>query len=228
MTAPTLPFLFFDRVWHVGSMNPEDGKTRTSQEGFCLSVSLAPDIWSSIARVGGPSWELSRPNAAFVDAVHLDEAARAAVMTWAVERGYAAAQTWHRAWSYDSEMEEWRFMSFATGIEAEEEAEFQGTEDDEEVPSKTGTAVDTEEGHVLTAAGMAALGRWMWESDAENGAILLYTREVLAPDDPEIMGVWWDEVADPDALSYPRGGILPERLGAFEKRIEDPGHDFRP
>lgn len=32
----------------------------------------------------------------------------------------------------------------------------------------------------------------------------------------DLAGLWWEDRFDPAALSYPRGVILPDRVGSFE------------
>jgi hypothetical protein len=56
--------LQFETLFHVGTMNPEDRGIiyKYSYEGNGLSVSLDPDQWIRIAKLGGlPIWELANP-----------------------------------------------------------------------------------------------------------------------------------------------------------------------
>ncbi|WP_408903414.1 hypothetical protein [Methylobacterium radiotolerans] len=50
-----VPIIELGRVHHVGSLDPARWGSlhRSSQEGPCLSVSLCPDAWTGIARLGG-------------------------------------------------------------------------------------------------------------------------------------------------------------------------------
>jgi hypothetical protein len=53
-------------------------------------------------------------------------------------------------------------------------------------------------------------------------AVIIWLKEVLKPQMPNVVGLWWDENLDPLNLSAPRGVILPEELERFETlEVED-------
>src|SRR3546814_17511865 len=74
------------------------------QEGHGLSVSMDPDAWEVIAKLGGePLWELSRDGNRGLDAHGLSECHRRKRSDWAESEGLAVrADAWR--WSrYDDE-----------------------------------------------------------------------------------------------------------------------------
>lgn len=207
-------FKNIDEVWHVGSLDPASRTRRPSLEGPCLSVSVDPQDWGHIARIAGPVWTLNRPGATWLDACNLTDSERAGIMSWAEAEGLAEPCELWRAWIYDSEADSWSYMTCADYESALEEID--GDTLCDGVPSETGGLVDSVSGWSLTDRGMETLERWADRLDGEAGAIILYAMLKLAPEMPELAGIWWDELHDPLSLSCPRGGILPERLGEFE------------
>jgi hypothetical protein len=208
-----------ERVFHVGSLDPASRTCRPSLEGPCLSVSVDPEDWGRIARVAGPTWTLERPGAKWLDACNLADEEMSRIMGWAEREGLAAPATVWRAWHSDDEADSWSFLQLPSGEAALAEAEGRDLEG-EEIPSLTGGPVDSMHGWTLTAAGMSVLERWADELDGEGGAIILYAMLKPAPKDPDLAGIWWDEIHDPLSLSCPRGGVLPGRLDLFEIRDE--------
>ena len=212
-------FASIPRVWHVGTLERESRTARASLEAFMLSVSEHPDEWGSIARCGGTTWTLDRGDALWLDAHALDDDALRAIREWGIARGYAEARTIWRAWHYDDELDDWRYMSFLD----EEKARYEVDGDDcpeGEVPSENGELVDTEDGVVLTDLGMSRLERWHDRTMGEDGLLILWAQDVLLPENPEMVGIWWYDDTHPEALSCPRGGLFPERMGDFEIRDE--------
>ena len=213
----SLPYIQIDEVYHIGTIETEDRgmQAKGSLEAFCLSVSLHPEDWSSIARLGGsPLWSMSRPGSLWLDVLALEPHSRAEIESWAEQAGYVEPSTHWRAWFSDEEGN-WSFMR-CDSLEAADR-EIDNPED--EGPCPDGSRIDLEEGYRLTERGMRELERWQEASDAQDGMIILYARDVLAPAEPRLAGLWWDETYDPGALSCPRGGILPARLSEFEAAL---------
>lgn len=212
------PLQRLNEVYHVGLLDPSTRTGRASLEAFLLSVSIHPEEWASIARCGGPTWTLERPGACYLDATALDDTAEAEITAWGLERGYLVPATIWRVWHYDDEGDSWGYMSFTDEAQARMEADCLDYED-EEIPSENGETLDPIEGMILTEAAMAALERWPEATMAQDGITILWAREVLALENPDLVGVWWNDDKNPEALSCPRGGIFPERLAEF--RIYD-------
>lgn len=212
-------------VFHVGSLETASRTDRASLEAFMLSVSLDPEDWTSIARCAGTTWSLACERARWLDAMALDDTAMTEISTWGMERGYIRPAVLWRAWHYDDEGDTWRYMTCLSESQAileTEDVEFEAGE----IPSASGTPVDKVDGVLLTDEGMAALERWHDRTMGLEGTLILWAREVLLPEDPDLVGIWWNEDHDPQSLSCPRGGIFPERLELFE--IRDPAGNVPP
>lgn len=100
-------------VFHVGQMNPEmkgAGPNKTSLEGNGLSVSLHPEAWKRIARLGGnPTWSLkpSSGQGLFLDVLALSEAQRESIGHWGIANGLCAPKDcWEVVWTTDELDEE--------------------------------------------------------------------------------------------------------------------------
>ncbi|MCW3782988.1 hypothetical protein [Defluviimonas salinarum] len=210
-------YLRLGEVLHVGSLDPASRTARASLEGPCLSVSVDPEDWGHIARVSGPTWTLVRPGALWLDACGLGDAEKARIRDWAKTAGLAEETTAWRAWQYDDEADDWRYMTLPTREAAEAECQDM---DPDGVPSDNGELVEPVAALRLTQAAMARLERWHDPLDGEAGALILYAMEVLEPDHPDLVGIWWNEIHDPLSLSCPRGGVLPARLDEFDIRDE--------
>lgn len=211
--------LRMDEVIHVGTLDPETRTSRASLEGPCLSVSLDPDAWSSIARTAGPEWLLTRPGALWLDACALSDDQLSLISEWAIEEGFLERCDIWRAWHYDGESDDWGFSRHNTKEEAGYEVE---GDDTGQAPTDDGEPVDVEAGLRLTDAGMERLERWGDRLDGLDGAIILYAMD-LADRNPDLCGIWWNEDDNPLSLSCPRGGILPSRIYEFEAFSADFG-----
>lgn len=223
-----IPVLRLHKVFHVGSMDSSrrgENSGRSSQEGACLSVSLTPNAWASIARLGNELHILENPDGVFLDVVALlsDEEARSEVLSWAVEAGLTETRALWRVWNYDDETEEWRFLLFTTSTEAFSEACCQADQDYAEA-----TAVPGPDGHsgieqIEAPVGLEPLQKLTGfsvrpDEDATNAIVTAFAMlrgEQLTgrPFD----GVWWRETYAPDSLSSPRGGIFQTRVELWAK-----------
>lgn len=117
-----------------------------------------------------------------------------------------------KAFRYDDEADSWGVMIFDDHGKALSEIE----EDPDEGPEGW-PAIEAFEGLRLTQSGMDRLERWVDPCHAMDGLVILWTNEVLAPANPDVVGIWWDDIDDPLSLSCPRGGILPARLAEFSR-----------
>ncbi|MEP1315004.1 MAG: hypothetical protein ABJK83_00230, partial [Parasphingorhabdus sp.] len=163
-----IPTRNIDQVFHVGSLDVQSRTTRASLEGPCLSISLHPDEWGQIARIGGPVWELTSPGAVWFDAVNVGDDLAAEMESWAIQEGLAEEATLWRSWFFDGESDDWSYMI----CDSREKAEYEADEEiDEDIgaPTDDGTAVDSLPGLRLTDAGMAHLERWSEPMDGEAG-----------------------------------------------------------
>lgn len=202
------PIASFEALWHVGTFDLADkGCNGESHEGRGLSVSVDPDAWVEIHRLGGlPVWELTRAGNAFLDFHRLDRRRRKAVAAWCVENGYAVrGKAWKAEWQ-DDEAERRRHMLFDTRVEAEAQVE--------DEPDATVGEVEV---HRATALMEAFVGRHVDPVEMPDHMAAAYADKVLGLD-----GVWWEDERDPDLLSAPRGVIFPERLAAWRRAAASP------
>jgi len=198
-------------VFHVGTLVPDQkGHFHADGlEGHCLSVSLHPEAWIQIARLGGESvWRLDHASGVFVDILSLeaDSAAANAVRAWGIEQGLSQIKTCWRAWQYDSEEDDWRYMIFDDEKEAHLNAD--------EFEDREGGNVEC----VSLCVGTPALCEIIGWKDASTKEVLDFlVLAYLEGNVPEVQGVWWNEILDPGALSAPRAGILPSKLHEWQR-----------
>lgn len=211
-----LPVIRLSRVYHVGTLDPALRGTlhRSSQEGPCLSVSLCPQSWVEIARLGGsPLFALERDGAEFFDVLAAmdDPELRTFVLQWAEDEGLLAFREQWKAWQYDDETEEWRYFLADTREEAEAEVdEFSRGPDD-------GPATELLMGFLATDELYARLGCGLFNpAFAIEFAFMQWAREG-APIHAgrSFDGVWFREDHAPERLSAPRGGIFPEAVASW-------------
>lgn len=196
LEAAGMPFRSFPVLYHVGSLNAAD-KGNDSYEGAGLSVSLHPEEWMEIAQLSGPVWQAIRPGNKFLDFYRLTKRQKATIIAWGQSEGYLEQKAQWRVDYYDEEYEEKRFFVFDNEQEAQEEAQEYGT-----VPKEIKGATDstakliqrTKQGRVSPGMGFELL-------------CPVYVEDVL-----NIDGVWWNERLEPEALSAPRGVIVPSQI----------------
>lgn len=203
-----LPVLQTDTVLHIGRLDLAT-KGRNSLEGHCLSVSLCPTAWRSIAQLGGhPLWSLTLRNAAYLDLhrVEKSKALRAHIEAWGLVQDYVRQVQCWRVWCTDEEGD-FRYSLYATETAARLESG-----DDDEGPDH-GPAVEP----LAILAGTQRLADHVHVADlATRESFDLLALVWAESTQPAVCGVWWSETYDPMALSAPRGGIFPDRLSQFD------------
>jgi len=190
------PLRSLGRVCHIGTLNPAD-KGDFSWEAHGLSVSLHPEEWEAIAKLGGLPWHLlERDGGVFLDYWALGRRARRRITHWGVQHGLVERQFVHaRSW-WDDELEDTMRSFHATRADAVEEND----------------ALDGEGNisRVVTHPGTAALeqrtGMTAPDLDAFDAMLVCYVEDAH----PDLDGVWWADRHGP--LSAPRGCIVPARL----------------
>lgn len=201
---PDLPVVAFAEVFHVGTLNEAERKD-ASHEGDGVSVSLHPDDWISIARLGrGPVWSFDRADdepLRFLDWHNLTSEQRDGLRTWGASQGWVTRrQVYNVLWEDEDWPGETIFMPFDSEDEARYEAE--GRDDARIQPATAWRPTDTfPEARI--------------DADVDPSDILaaLYVREYR----PDLDGVWWEDTYAPELLSCPRG-VLVHDLGAYERR----------
>jgi len=219
-----LPALALSRVFHVGSLAGRGAQSAESLEGPCLSVSLHPRAWTSIARLGGlPCWTIALKGKKLrvLDMHAIGEEGRRRILAEAISRNLLTPVTAYRAWHFDEEAggggDGWRFGLHETRKEAEAEIE-----DPDAGPN--GCAVEPVPGYTASAS----LSAWWFSGTgkpggrvplhlSEDAAILFLAHACGAYD-----GAWWDELLDPLALSAPRGALFPDVIACAVIRKTKP------
>ncbi|MFK5950958.1 MAG: hypothetical protein QM500_19575 [Methylococcales bacterium] len=198
-----MPVVQLDTVFHIGKMEGANAHPGYSLEGHGLSISLHPEDWRSIARLGNiPCWELTKPGAEFLDALKFEDTPilMASMISWAVDEKLIVPTTLYKFEWYDDELEQMMHMLFDSYDKALEEAG-----DEEDVVSGDGWIATPQ---LLDHTHFSKMEPVM----VLSLALLVYAETVLYMD-----GVYWDEALDPARLSAPRGCIFPGRLDAWSK-----------
>jgi hypothetical protein len=199
-TLSPLPVREFLAVTHIGTLNTEDRKTM-SYEGDGLSVSVDPDAWEYIARLGGsPWWTLTSTDGGplrFLDAHALTDAQTDAIHEWAASHGLVTRGTAYRVYFWDDELDGEVFQ-MTSRVEAETEAE-----------DRDDARIETVDAWLPTAS-FTSRGRCVDLSDTPDIVLATWVEQAR----PDLHGVWWNDTLDPVILSAPRGVIVPARLTA--------------
>lgn len=197
--------LAIEEVYHVGTLEP-DMKRRGSHEGAGLSVSLDPDVWRTIARLGDrPTWVLRRDGGAFLDvhSVRSDHVSFRHAIGWAMSQGYVVRGRLvelHLRNDAGAAVVE----LFATRDEAERERTALGDTE----------ASITASVRWLMTARMAQRAMALRPDDhalALDHALSFFAEDCL----PNVDGLWWTDDLDPGGLSAPRGVICESRLASW-------------
>ncbi len=179
-------------------------------------MSLHPEEWTSIARLGGRTYRLRKSGARFLD-VPGGSGRDPATLAWAEREGFLAPRQFWRVTEWDPEREEDVYSDFESEAEARRESEVRSVYEDIADPVPVS-------GHVF-----APRGEEYWhEAFARSEPV----RHELAEDFAPIFharalgldGVWWNDDYDPPLLSAPRGAIFRpsewevEEVGAHRAR----------
>ena len=210
--AAGFAFKTFSKLWHVGSMNPND-KRNDSYEGAGLSVSVNPEEWQQIARIGGDLWELTKKGNKFVNFWRITKAQRKSIMDWAVANGFAEpAEIWRHSYmtqsEYSDEPEE-RYSDYHSEEEARAELGGYGDESEEKVEKVQGGVKATMKLAQRTKRDV----KYISPSEVYDLVVTVYAEDELDCD-----GVWWADTLDPANLSAPRGVIFPSKLSSWKAR----------
>lgn len=211
---PHLPVIELSCVYHIGTLNPADrGRPGRSLEAHMLSVSLDPEAWIRIARLGGNpihALSLAQRPARFLDihAVLDDPALSSTIEQWAVEKEYAYPGTLWRGWFFDDELDCHCCLIFPDEAAAREE--FRDPEEDAAPAGHQAVeAFDT----LLPTDKLREAIPLPFD---HPGNLLQYLVILWAETHPtDLDGVWWAEMHDPEGLSAPRGGIFPGKVDTF-------------
>lgn len=198
LAGAPVPVIHLEGLTHVGKLDPTS-KGTNSYEGQGLSVSLHPEEWQQIARLGGTVWSIGPAHPArFLDYHELTEPQREEVAEYGTNAGYVTRETVYRVTYWDGEWEEERYFTQKTREDAEYEAEDLDATITE-VPALIAT--DTFPDSTVNAG----------DTDIDQILATVWVNEVAT----EFDGVWWEDNLDVDTLSAPRGVIVPRAIPAW-------------
>jgi len=201
-TVNGFPSLNIAEVYHVGFMDPQH-KRRGSLEGSGLSVSLHPEAWTKIAKLGGrPTQALTNPKGTFLNYHALTDEQKKAILSWGEQNRYVSGATTYRVSWYDDEADGTVFSIMHDREKAEAEAEDM---EDSVVKELPGSYVAT------------PLMQQRVHGSADPSLVLdllstIFVEDVLGWD-----GVWWKDTLDPASLSAPRGVIVPNAISRWQR-----------
>ena len=188
----------FDCLYHVGTMNPDDKGSyfSSSYEGSGLSVSLDPDRWIQIARLGGfPTWKMTRDTpAVFVNYHELDNSDLERIKAWGESKDYFTEQDCYTIHWFDDELDEEVYMTFATIEQARAEFPDEDYSDDDITKETRIIATD----RLLDRAAIDS------KEDCTDGLVVAWA------EDHGYDGVWWKDEDGP--WSCARGTIFAENV----------------
>ena len=221
---PLIKARVIKHVKHIGHFDQSGAQRRATFDGPGIAVSTHPEAWRGIAGLNGPEWELTYTAAHWVDALSFTDEDLEEIQEWMVMMRYMHAVT---AWVVDCVDEKGEIIDRAFSTRKEAAAAIGSTLELEEAGDATFDSRTTEiDSFMLEKRAMARLGGWPDPLRWHDAAILLFTREVIMPKRPLVMGVWWDEPLAPERGLCPSGVLFPERLGLFD--IEDEEGVVRP
>ena len=194
-----------------------------------LSVSLCPNAWVSIAKLGGNKvWSMEKEGALFLDVLALygkkNTSLRRDIEEWGVSAGLAEKKTMWRSWCDDESglPEDRRFMLCSSEESACEEAYVESSgdlfDDGKPIIEKTEILELSEKG-----ASRASLKRFA-NKDGFDLVAGFWAEDILRGAGLDVQGVYWRETFAPEMLSAHRGGVFPslvEQWAAKEERWSD-------
>jgi ADP-ribose pyrophosphatase YjhB (NUDIX family) len=217
--AAGFAFRSFKKLWHVGSMNPND-KRDDSYEGAGLSVSVNPDEWQQIARIGGDLWELTKAGNRFVNFHRITAGQKKAILQWGIQNGLAeSAELWRYSYTTESEYgdePEQRYGLYDSEAKAREQ--LGGYSEGPEGYDPAVEGVEKVEGGVKATA---KLSQRTHRNNIDPSEVYDLVVTVYAEDMLDCDGVWWADTLDPASLSAPRGVIFPSKLSGWtQKKVQ--------
>lgn len=225
-----IPLIKLPTVVHIGTLVQADRGSQytTSMEGDGLSVSLCPNAWAQIARLGGDLHELHRGDARFFDLHGISKATMSEIAGWAQTSGLIEKRTVFRGYFYDTEREQWSSSIFPSRDKAVEEVLFDFNMDEGDtvedivlerrLPRGVKSPVVEDSIWMLTDIGLTRTNGFGADVEASDFAAMFFAEDVLAAADPTIAGVWWRERLDVSDLSAPRGAIFASAVASFARR----------
>ena len=193
------------KVFHVGEMNIKN-KSKFSLEGSGLSVSINPNEWRKIAKLGDKELHiLTNPNGIFVDGNKLNKQQKNNVISWGVENGYISQKETYKVCWYDDEMEDDVCMEFTTYDEAKVEAEY-------------GRTIEVNKGGLLPTSKLISTSMQGRIEPSQTFDLLL---TIFVEKTTNYDGIWWNDKLDVMKYSAPRGVIFNSKLNNWKIRLPE-------
>lgn len=197
----------FETLYHVGTMNTAH-KGKGSYEGSGLSVSLHPEEWRRIARLGGaPIHKLTKENNQFLDYYESmkEQGFEQKVIEWGVENGYIESATVYCVENYDEEFDRVVMGSYMDQKAAEDEYEAYEECDLTKMYARDWYVTLPKLDKRILAYGKSVL----------NISLLM---TVYVEDQTDLDGIWWEEELDVFSYSAPRGVIVPSKISEWKMK----------
>lgn len=205
MPAIKAPLKILGQVHHLGSLQKSDkGNRGDSLEGDGLSISIHPDAWRRIARLGGAQeWVASAAKLKIADGHQLLKQSLPAMLAWAEKAGLVKAREVWRLRTHDDEIGN---VEQLFDTEKKALAEVRGME-----PSEF--KIKAINSFVPTAALLERLRR---NPRGVGKACVTLEQDVATvwAQDHRLDGIWWSDRLSPATFSAPRGVIF---LPALDK-----------
>jgi len=199
-----MPTQVIEQVFHIGTLDPGQ-KGEFSWEGHGLSISLDPEAWEKIAKLGGfPWWRLQKTGGSFLDYHRLSSFHRGRATRWGLREGYCVEKTGYEFSYYDDELEDDMRFTYTDRDEALVEAEGVGADEESVLLTTILVATDKlrKELHLKV------------DINCFDQLFCLWAERFTSFD-----GVWWDDQYG--FMSAPRGVIFPSRLANWERFMID-------
>lgn len=228
-----VPVVDIDIVFHLGTLQAAHRGRRHSQsmEGAGLSVSLCPEAWQSIEKLGGaPLHSLQRDGGVWLEVTSLDAETREAIMAWAEQEGLAERRTVWMTRTYDDAEDKWYGTPHKDKAEALYELDIDEDEPDLEAALRermeergfppNEPLLFSEESWCLTGKGVSRAMGAKSPALSMDLAAMFWAEDVLRSVHPDVVGVWWSDPYEPGRGEgqAPRAAILPGALHEFQKR----------
>lgn len=200
-----LPIRKLSKVYHVGSMNIKN-KSDFSLEGSGLSVSLHPQEWSKITKLGGNDiFELSKSNGTFIEAYKIKKTHKQAIINWALENDYLIQKETYKVCWFDDELEQTVCMEFDDIAKAKSEL---GNEDE-------GRKLKVNKKGLLPTEKLKQETHQKKIDPSQTFDLLL---TIYVEHTSNYDGIWWGDKLDPLNYSAPRGVIFNKMVNSWNTK----------
>lgn len=206
------PTIQLSRVFHVGTLSGAPFPKPFSHEGSGLSVSLHPEEWRKIARLGSnPVHVLEKSQGSFLDILKLSDSQASAMLDWAYSHGLGAEiEAYEVAYKEEDESGtlQDRFLLITNGEIAEDEHRSM-------VEEGISATIESIRVPSFTPFGEARIGFKVPLVFAKDLLISLWVEDVT-----ELDGVWWNDVLLPHSYSAPRGAINLKSIPSWTQTLK--------